>query len=100
MNALALAFTVQIMMIALSVGTGVSVNVMLARSLGQQNREKASRVSGNAIFLGIVITAVFMLFGMFGVNFTCRFSGLAQQVLSWIQRLKKLVQSRLFGIKG
>lgn len=69
MNALALAFTVQIMMIALSVGTGVSVNVMLARSLGQQNREKASRVAGNAIFLGIVITAVFMLFGMFGVKF-------------------------------
>ncbi len=67
LNALTLAFPVQMLMVAVGIGTGVGVNVMLARSLGENNREKASVVAGNGVFLGIVITAVFMLFGVFGV---------------------------------
>lgn len=68
LNALTLAFPVQMLMVAIGVGTGVGVNVMLAKSLGQQDREKASMVSGNAVFLGIVITLAFILFGFFGVR--------------------------------
>lgn len=67
LNALTLAFPVQMLMVAIGIGTGVGVNVMLARSLGEQDSEKASRVAGNGIFLGMVITAVFMLFGAFAV---------------------------------
>lgn len=69
LNALTLAFPVQMLMVAIGIGTGVGVNVALARSLGQENEEKAARVAGNAIFLGIIITIVFMLFGIFGVEF-------------------------------
>lgn len=69
LNALTLAFPVQMLMVAIGIGTGVGVNVALARSLGQENEEKAARVAGNAIFLGIIITVVFMLFGIFGVEF-------------------------------
>lgn len=69
LNALTLAFPVQMMMVAIGIGTGVGVNVSLARSLGQQKRKKASMVAGNAIFLGIIITAVFVMFGFFGVKF-------------------------------
>lgn len=68
LNALTLAFPVQMLMVAIGIGTGVGVNVLLAKSLGQQDREKASKVTGNAIFLGVVITLVFILFGLFGVN--------------------------------
>lgn len=68
LNALTLAFPVQMLMVAIGIGTGVGVNVLLSRSLGQANQEKAARVSGNAIFLGVVITAVFMLFGLIGVK--------------------------------
>lgn len=69
LNALTLAFPVQMLMVAISIGTGVGVNVALARSLGQENEEKAAKVAGNGVFLGIVITVVFMLFGFFGVEF-------------------------------
>lgn len=69
LNALTLAFPVQMLMVAIGVGTGVGVNVVLARSLGQKNQEKAARVAGNAIFLAVIITLVFMLFGIFGVDF-------------------------------
>lgn len=68
LNALTLAFPVQMFMVAIGIGTGVGVNVVLARRLGEQDRCKASMTAGNGIFLGIVITAAFMLFGIFGVN--------------------------------
>lgn len=68
LNALTLAFPVQMLMVAVGIGTGVGVNVLLARSLGQNDKEKASRVAGNAIFLGVVITLAFMLFGFLGVK--------------------------------
>lgn len=68
LNALTLAFPVQMLMVAISIGTGVGTNALLAKSLGQGNAKKASRVAGNAIFLGIVIYLVFLLFGLFGVR--------------------------------
>ena len=68
LNALTLAFPVQMLMVAIGIGTGVGVNVLLSRSLGEQNSERAAKVAGNAIFLGLVITVVFMLFGLFGVK--------------------------------
>ena len=69
LNALTLAFPVQMLMVAVGIGTGVGVNVLLSKSLGQQNHEKAARTAGNAVFLGAVITAFFMLFGIFSTEF-------------------------------
>ena len=68
LNALTLAFPVQMLMVAIGIGTGVGTNALLAMSLGQGDREKASRVAGNALFLAAVIYVVFLLFGIFGVN--------------------------------
>ena len=67
-NALTLAFPVQMLMVAIGIGTGVGVNVLLARSLGEGDKEKASKAAGNGVFLGMVITAVFMLFGFFSAD--------------------------------
>ena len=68
LNALTLAFPAQMLMVAIGIGTGVGTNALLAKSLGQGNREKASKVAGNSIFLGAVIYLVFLLFGIFGVR--------------------------------
>lgn len=68
LNALTLAFPVQILMIAIGIGTGVGTNALLAKSIGQGNREKASRVAGNAIFLAIVIFLIYFVFGFLGVK--------------------------------
>lgn len=72
LNALTLVFPVQMLMIALSIGTGVGVNALLARTLGQRNREKASKIVGNSMFLGVVIYVVCLLFGIFGVDIYIR----------------------------
>jgi putative MATE family efflux protein len=67
-TALTLAFPIQLLMIAIGVGTGVGINALLSRSLGAGEREKASRIAGNAIFLGICTYAVFLFIGIFGVG--------------------------------
>ena len=68
LNALTLAFPVQMLMVAVGIGTGVGMNALLAKSLGQGNTKKASKVAGNAIFLAAIIYLVFLLFGLFGVD--------------------------------
>ena len=47
LNALTLVFPVQMLMVALGIGTGVGTNALLARTLGQGNRKKAAKVAGN-----------------------------------------------------
>lgn len=68
-TALGLAFPVQNVQIGCAVGIGVGVNSMLSKSLGEGNREKASLVAGNGIFLALVFSAAIMLFGAFGTSF-------------------------------
>ena len=64
LNAVSLAFPVQNLMIAVSVGTGVGVNALLARSLGQGDREKVNRSAVNGIFLAIISCLVFVVLGL------------------------------------
>ena len=68
LNALTLAFPVQMFMVAIGIGTGVGMNALLSKTLGQGDREKVSRIAGNGEFLAIIIYLVFLLFGIFGVR--------------------------------
>lgn len=68
LNALTLAFPVQMLMVAVSIGTGVGTNALLSKTLGQGDKEKANKVTGNAVFLAAVIYVVFLAFGLFGVK--------------------------------
>ena len=47
---------------------GVGTNALLARTLGEGKSKKAAKVAGNSLFLGVIIYAVCLLFGMFGVK--------------------------------
>ena len=64
LNALTLVFPVQMLMVAVGIGTGVGTNALLARTLGQGNSQKAAKVAGNSLFLGVIIYAVCLLFGI------------------------------------
>lgn len=68
LNALTLAFPVQMLMVAVSIGTGVGMNALLAKSLGQGDKERAAKIAGNAEFLAAVIYLLCLLFGIFGVK--------------------------------
>lgn len=68
LNALTLVFPVQMLMVAVGIGTGVGTNALLARLLGEGNRKEAAKAAGNSLFLGAVIYGVCLLFGIFGVK--------------------------------
>lgn len=68
LNALILVFPVQMLMVAIAIGTGVGTNALLARTLGQENAKKAAKVAENSLFLGMIIYAVCLVFGIFGVK--------------------------------
>ena len=67
-TALSLAFPIQNMQIGFAVGIGVGVNSLLSKSLGENNQETANRTAGNGLVLMLIVTAIFMLFGIFGVR--------------------------------
>lgn len=68
LNALTLAFPMQILMVAVGIGTGVGANVLIAKSMGQKDKELTNKTAGNAVFLGGIIYMIFLIFGIFGVG--------------------------------
>ena len=67
-TALSLAFPIQNMQIGFAVGIGVGVNSLLSKSLGERNQEAANRTAGNGLVLMLIVTVLFMIFGIFGVR--------------------------------
>ena len=67
-NALTLAFPIQMLIVALGIGTGVGVNALLSKTLGQNEPKKVARVAGNGVSLGIIIYICFFIFGILGIN--------------------------------
>ncbi|MEG1773242.1 MAG: MATE family efflux transporter, partial [Oscillospiraceae bacterium] len=51
-----------------STGTGVGINALLSRRLGERRFEDASLVAVNGIFLAVLSALAFALFGFFGVE--------------------------------
>ncbi len=64
-GALGLAFPIQNLLLALSVGMAVGINALLSRSLGQKNFEKANKIAGQGFFLMGCSYLIFLIFGVF-----------------------------------
>lgn len=67
-TALSLAFPIQNLQIGFAVGVGVGVNSLLSKSLGERNQEAVNKTAGNGLVMMAIVTALFMLFGIFGVR--------------------------------
>lgn len=65
LTAVSLAFPIQTLMVALGAGTGVGINALLSKSLGEKNYEKADKSASNGVFLAAVSYVVFLLVGIF-----------------------------------
>ena len=76
LTAVSLAYPMQNLMIAVATGTGVGINALLSRNLGEKNFPMVNRTAGNAIFLGLISYVVFALLGLFGsrIYFTVQVS--------------------------
>ncbi len=68
LTAVSLAFPIQNLMIAVGAGTGVGINALLSRSLGEKEFDKANKAATNGILATFFSYIVFALFGLFGTH--------------------------------
>ncbi len=60
-----LAFPIQNLMIAVGSGTGVGISAFLSKSLGEKNKELASKVAKTGIVLAVFSWVIFLIIGLF-----------------------------------
>ena len=80
-TALGLAFPVQNVQIGFAIGIGVGVNSLLSKSLGEGNQFRADRTAGNGIFLALIASAIFVVFGFLGVRPYYQMQGASAEVV-------------------
>ena len=64
LTAVSLAFPIQSLMIALGAGTGVGINALLSKSLGEKNFDRANKAANNGVFLSFLSYIVFLIVGL------------------------------------
>ena len=64
LTAVSIAFPVQNVMIALAVGTGVGINALVSRSLGEGNLRRAEKAANVQIFLDVCYAVLSIAFGL------------------------------------
>lgn len=64
LNAVSLSFPIQNIIIGVAVGTGVGINALLSRSLGEKNFETANETAGNGILLAVLSGLVMLAVGL------------------------------------
>ena len=68
LTAVSLAFPVQVLCMAVGGGTGVGINAVLSKALGEKNKEAVNKSATNGIFLMMLSALFFVLVGLFFVK--------------------------------
>lgn len=68
LTAVSLVFPIQNLMISVGVGTGVGINALLSRSLGEREYARANQAANHGVFLAMISYLVFAVFGIVGAG--------------------------------
>ena len=68
LSAISLVFPLQMVMVALGVGTGVGINSLVARRLGEGRKREASNAATHGLLLGLCNWILIALIGIFGAE--------------------------------
>ena len=68
LTAVTLAFPMQNTLIAFAAGTGVGINALLSKSLGEKRFDRADEAANNGLFLAFLTYILFLLVGLFGAG--------------------------------
>ena len=100
LTAVSLAFPVQNLMIAVGAGTGVGINALLSKSLGEKNQKLANKTAHNGIFLMLMSAFICALFGIFGSRwfFTTQTEDLS--IIEYGHEYLSIVMIFSFGLYG
>lgn len=98
LTAVSLAFPVQNLMIAVASGTGVGVNALLSRSLGEKNYSQVNKAANNSVLLTLISYLVFALMGIFGSRAFFAAQTSDPQILEYGAQYMAIVCTLSFGV--
>lgn len=93
-----LAFPIQNLMIAISAGTGVGINALVSRRLGQKNMKGAGITAGNGLLLNVIHAIVFSIVGMLLVPAFFRAQTSDPDIIAYGTDYLRIVSVFSFGI--
>ncbi len=97
LTAVSLAFPVQNLMIAVAAGTGVGVNALLSRSLGERKLDEANKIATNGVFLALCSYVLFAILGLVGSRIFFEMQTTDQQIIEYgTQYLSVITIASLF----
>ena len=99
-TAVSLAFPVQNLMIALGAGTGVGINALLSKSLGEKNFERANKAARNGIFLTFINFIIFIIFGLFFTEMFFKAQSNNQEIIEYGIQYMKIITLLSIGVLG
>lgn len=102
LTAVSLAFPLQTLIIAVGAGTGVGINALLSKSLGEKNFKRANDTAINGGFLYILSYLLFLVLGFAAVKpfYASQLKGSSQAIMDMGVRYLSIVMIFSFGIFG
>lgn len=96
--AVSLCYPVQMILIAVACGTGVGVNALLSRYLGEKKYKEANQIALHGLFLAICNWLIFAVLGMFFSEAFLRIFSSDEQILQMGISYMKICTLFSFGV--
>lgn len=98
LTALSIVYPLQLLMIALAVGTGVGINTVMAAKLGLKEENKANEYAGTATPIAIAMWAIFACVCYFLMPFYARSQTSSPEVIKDVVSYGRIVCVFSFGL--
>lgn len=98
LTALSIIYPIQLLMIALAVGTGVGINTLMAYYQGIKKNKESEEVAGAATFLALIMWAVFAVICYFGMPFYAKISTTSASVIKEVITYGRIVSVFSIGL--
>lgn len=98
LNAVGMAFPVQMLLIAFGTGTCVGVNAVLSKALGEKDQKTADQAANNGVFLAFCNFLLFLIIGIFFSGFLIRMQGGEGLTLTYGTQYLTIVCACSFGV--
>ena len=98
LTALSIVYPLQLLMIALAVGTGVGINTVMASKLGMDQSEKADEYAGTGTPIAVILWAVFAAICFFLMPLYANLQTESPQVIADVVTYGRIVCVFSFGL--